>query len=66
MEESTNELLKDLKTVTIVFDENTSHTEVIRQFVDKMHKVRKCPRKEIIEHLEMTSLLLKDYKINDN
>lgn len=51
MRENTKDLLKDLKTVTIIFDENTSHSEVIEQFIEKMVKAKFAKRKEIVEHI---------------
>lgn len=53
--------LRDLKTVTIVFDDVTSHAEIVTQFVSKLEKAKFANRKEIIEHLMMADVLTKDY-----
>lgn len=59
MKETTKTPLRELKTVTIVFDDNTSHAEVLTQFVEKMDKF--CKKPELIEHMKMVDVFIKDY-----
>lgn len=58
MREDTKEKLKDLTTVTIVFDYATSHNEVLLQFVEKMVKAKFASRKEIIENMKMVDTFI--------
>jgi len=56
------EASKPNKQITIVFDENSTHQEVIRQFVDKLFTHDFASRKEIVENLKIADILL-DIKI---
>jgi len=44
--------------IVIVFNKNTTHQDVIRQFVDKLFCRGFAPRKEIIENLQVADILL--------
>lgn len=45
--------------VIIVFNKNTTHQDIIRQFVDKLFRRGFASRKEIIENLKVADILLK-------
>lgn len=53
------EASKPNKQIMIVFDENTTHQEIIRQFVDKLFTHDFASREEIIDSLKVADILLK-------
>lgn len=50
---------KDIKVVTIVFDEDSTHIDVINQFINGLTYNKFAPKKEIIWHLENIKVLIK-------
>ena len=51
-----------MKQIAITFNDNTSHTEVIMQLIDKLVKANFASREEIIDNMEEISTIL----YNDN
>jgi hypothetical protein len=53
-----DECFDKIQSIVIMFDYETSHANVIRQFVNKLSDAWKVPKEEIIEHLKMADILL--------
>ena len=48
----------DIQSITIMFDNETSHADVIGQFVRKLAMSGFCEESEVIDNLKMADLLL--------
>lgn len=54
------ENLKDIKKFAIIFDENSTHQDVLKQFVDGLTKNRFAPKGEVMDMLGDAKILLKN------
>ena len=60
MRKEPDKCFEDIKSISILFDDNTSHANVIGQFVDKLAVHKFASKHEIIENLRMADILLGD------
>lgn len=49
--------------ITIGFNEQSTHEDIIQQVVDKLWLADFAPKKEIIEHLKLADILYKNNKV---
>lgn len=56
--EQLNNKFKEVKSIVIMFDDGTTHADVVGQFVRKLSKAGFADEPEIIENMEMVKILL--------